>query len=310
MLTLDLVIIHYNENKYIPKLFESIKAQSFKPKKIFFVDNFSEKDPTTELKKQKGLDIECIRTQKNLFFAAGTNIGLRKALNDNPDVIGILNADTRFEKNCFKTLMSFLENNSTTIGVSPKILNYAGNKVIFKPIKYSRFLRKFSTTEATESTQTDALGGAHAFIRTNVLKNTGIFYEPFYHGTEDLYLNYKLRKLGKMFYLPEAVGYHRDWNEDRPARNPKSQGYLQISARNSYVYSIKTKDPFLFLMNSLSFAKNILFCLLFSINSPNERNLYKDKVKGFLWGVSETFYHLSNNSKYLDTHIDYDKIRV
>ena len=306
MLTLDLVIIHRNESKYLSKLFNSIRTQNLRPRKIFFVDNFSDEDPINEINRYKDLNIEYIRTTKNLFFTAGTNIGLRKAIKNNPDVIGILNADTYFEKDCFKILINFLENHPNTIGVSPKVLNYLGKSVIFYPIKYSKYRKLFTSGDETKISKTDALGGAHSFIKTNALKKTGIFYEPFYHGTEDMYLNFKLRRLGKLYYLPTAIGYHRDWNEDRPMRNTKSEKYLQLSSRNSYVYSIKTKDPILFITSVLSFPKNIILCVLDSKNT----NIYINKMKGFLWGVSETGYHLFNNDKYITTHIDYNTIPI
>lgn len=287
MVQFAIVIIHYNENKYIDKLFDSIKKQTLYPDKIVFVDNNSPINPKDQLLKNKIKNLKFIRTTENVYFAPGTNIGIREALKSNPKIIGILNADMYFDKNCFKTIFDYLEKNPKTVAVNPKVFNYAATSVISHPAE------KFDEKNPRKA---DVIGGANLFVRTDALKLTGLFYEPFYHGTEDIYLSEKLKKIGKLEYVQEAIAYHRDWNEDRPNRNPKNPFYIKLSNRNNLVYIFRTKDSILYIKAVLGFIKNLIKYLITSSESKLD---YKSRIEGFIWGHSEALFHLTNNEKYL-----------
>ena len=102
---ISIVIPTYNEEKYLPKLLDSIKKQSFKDYEIIIADNNS-KDKTRQIAKKYGCKIV-----KGGSPAEGRNNGGKAAKYD----ILFMDADTILLKNFLKNFLNLIKENKLDI---------------------------------------------------------------------------------------------------------------------------------------------------------------------------------------------------
>lgn len=125
---IGIIILNYNNWNDTKVCIKSILSSYIKEKyKIYLVDNHSIKKPDRQLMELiKRNDITLIINKTNLGYAAGNNVGINQALNDNCDAILISNNDVKFLKNSIQRLYQFLYNNPKVGIVGPKIIDKKG----------------------------------------------------------------------------------------------------------------------------------------------------------------------------------------
>ncbi|MCL5969947.1 MAG: glycosyltransferase family 2 protein, partial [Patescibacteria group bacterium] len=122
MKKIAIVILNFNGTKDTIECLESINKLSAAD--IAFsviIDNGSKEKFKVESSKLKVGDINIIRSEENLGFAGGNNIGIKYALKNGADYIFILNNDTILDKNLIKELLVVMESDEKIGVVVPKI---------------------------------------------------------------------------------------------------------------------------------------------------------------------------------------------
>lgn len=124
----SVVILNYNGKALTSECIRSVLKSTYKLYEIVVVDNGSTDGSYAFLKKNFGSikNIRIIRSDKNLFFTGGFNLGAKKSKGD---WIILLSNDIVIDKNCIKELLICSENNSRNL-IQPKILRYDNKKVI------------------------------------------------------------------------------------------------------------------------------------------------------------------------------------
>lgn len=110
--------------------------------KIVIVDNFSQDDSCTIFNKlyENDRTVNLIFNSENNGYAAGNNIGIKYALNNNAEYIWVLNNDTVVDKNCLKELLLTKKNNVTSM-IGAKVCNYYDKeKVLYWNYKLDDYL--------------------------------------------------------------------------------------------------------------------------------------------------------------------------
>jgi GT2 family glycosyltransferase len=289
IIKITLVIIYYNELQYLNKLFETLLAQTIKADNIIFVNNNSPDDPSEIIEKyRKILNIDYVTIKENLFFTRGMNLGIRRAFSTNPDIIGLMNSDMWCDLNMIEEIKKYFVNNQDVIALTPNIKDLEDTKSVFYPLKYIGFFGKSVPINTTNDSDTDFLTGASLFVRTSVLKKTGLFYEPYFHGTEDFELCDKLRKEGKLKYIYSTNIHHQSIKEKK---NKVSLQLEKLNSKNWYIYCLRNKPSNLILIK-LALLKNI-------VGTIKGNTIDKQRLFGKLEGIKETFFHLTNKNKYL-----------
>lgn len=113
----SIIIVNRDGSRHLPALIDSLIDQTYKNFEVIFVDNAS-KDNSCEIMKLSELTIKIIELKDNLGFAEANNIGLRSA---SGELIGILNNDTRADKNWLYDLVSTLRYRPNAAAVTSKI---------------------------------------------------------------------------------------------------------------------------------------------------------------------------------------------
>ncbi len=213
-----IIIVNYNGKEYLPDCLGSLSdldypADSYK---IFFVDNNST-DNSVNYVKNNFPEVEIIENQENLGFAQGNNLAMKKALAQDFDYISLINQDTISEPDFLKRLLAVAEKEEKIAAVQPRLMLYPekdkvnslGNSIHFLGFGFSsggyqEFKGELEPKEITYAS------GAAVLIKSQILKEIGLFDPDFFMYHEDLDLGWRMRMAGyKIMLAPDAVVYHK-----------------------------------------------------------------------------------------------------
>ncbi|KKQ96816.1 MAG: hypothetical protein A3G66_01350 [Candidatus Levybacteria bacterium RIFCSPLOWO2_12_FULL_39_17] len=210
--------------------FSNISKKEFEFEKVV-VDNGS-KDGSIEQIRKKFNDVIIIENQKNLGFAGGNNEGIRFALKSGADFVMLLNNDTIVHSGLVKNLLEPLEHDSVG-GVVPKIyfekgyefhkdrykesdkgkvIWYAGGKMDWENLIGENIgVDEVDHGQFDIRMETDLATGCCFMVRSDVLKNVGMFDDRYFLYYEDADLSQRIKKAGhKIIYEPAAIVWHKN----------------------------------------------------------------------------------------------------
>ena len=225
-------IVTYNTN--LEDLTQIISCfQKTKLKFKLWISDNSEKDTLRNFIKNFSDDrIEYIFNNSNNGFGSGHNVVLKKLMDNNfkekAEFHIILNADITFEENTIEKMADYMRKNPEIGQIGPKIYESSGevNKscrllptplnLIFRrffPIKsivdkmdYNYEMRWCDYNSIME---VPILSGCLMFIRTDILKNVGMFDTRYFMYMEDYDLCRRIGQKYKVIFYPEVKIIHK-----------------------------------------------------------------------------------------------------
>lgn len=247
------IILTWNGEKYLSKLFKSLKDLNYPQEKIKFIiiDSNSTDKTIGFLENLKWNNLQIIKLEKNIGFAAGNNMGMRSALENNADYVVLLNQDTFVEPNFLIELIKSAETEKNIGVVQPLILYYdkpeeissAGNELNYLGYGWCGFNHQLFKNYKlqTASRKITYASGAAVLYKVPILKKIGLFDENYfsYYEDTDICLRAKLSGYGTIL-APKAICYHDN-------RNPVSKNkirYFWLEKNRVYLllkfYELKT----------------------------------------------------------------------
>jgi GT2 family glycosyltransferase len=191
---------------------------------IVLVDNGSA-DGSAERLGTEFPEIRLIRNEKNLGFPAGNNVGLRDALQRNPDYFLLLNNDTLVAPDFLSKMVNVGESDKKIGAVNPKILYfepsdriwYAGG--FYKPWWSTGKVRGQNHRDVgkyNETTEVTFITGCAFLIKADVVRQIGLLDEVFFLGFEDLDWSVRILQAGyRAYYVGSAVVWHKSSYDTR-----------------------------------------------------------------------------------------------
>ncbi|MFA6272562.1 MAG: glycosyltransferase family 2 protein [Patescibacteria group bacterium] len=207
---LYIIIVTWNGEKYIYDCLSSVYNQPELDFGVIVVDNGSN-DRTVEIIKEKFGNVTLIENKKNLGFAGGNNIGIKKALSLGADYVALLNQDTEVSNNFVSACVNYLADHKDAGMVSPIVLYPNNNRIWFAGSRIFRGVEilKHPTTKVGEhinkkaimndevkSFGADWLSGCALFIRKSVFDKIGFIDEKFFMYGEDVDFSLRAVKAG------------------------------------------------------------------------------------------------------------------
>lgn len=227
-ISISIIIVHYKVKKELLECLESIyKSKPQVNFEIIVVDNdeqnFIQKDLNIKFPK-----VKYIKSNKNLGFGAGNNLGAKYALGK---YLFFLNPDTIIFNNSINALLSTLKNNNNIGIVSPLVVdeklksfktqNYKEINIKNAVFSFS-FLRKFfpkkniyndsnlNNWDKKSLLEVEAVPGAALMISNKLFKKINGFDERFFLYFEEYDLSEKVKSIGyKLFINPKSVVSHQ-----------------------------------------------------------------------------------------------------
>jgi len=206
----SIVVLNCNGAMWLPKCFETIRAQTIIPQiEAIMVDNRSTDDSVAVARKLLA-DFPCaaiVRNSENLGFCEGNNSGARVARGR---WLLFLNNDTWLEPDCMEKLIAGTEKLGAAAS-TPLVLNYPDNSYQdFGFYGFDLFGLSSPSAVAAGTREIFIAGGCSYLIRAEVFNQLGMFDAEFFIYSDDADLSWRVWLAGyKVAGIFEARLHHR-----------------------------------------------------------------------------------------------------
>src|SRR5690348_7234682 len=185
--SVSIITVNYNHHHLTEALLHSIFFKNTYPQiEIIVVDNGSTTNPVPAWQEYFS-DVKFIRSEVNLGFAGGNNVGIRAATGD---YLFLVNNDTEFTENLVEVLVCTLDNHPSCGVVSPKIryynkpnvLQYAGYTEMNYYTCRNHCIGQFEEDKGQYDNRTGITGFAHGaamMIKREAIEKAGLMAENF-----------------------------------------------------------------------------------------------------------------------------------
>ena len=267
---LSIITVNYNGLKDTCELIDSIPFND--TMEVIVVDNASKQNEATLIKK-KYPKVNIIRSDTNLGFAGGNNLGIKAAKGK---YIFLINNDTIIKDFDFDSLINRLESSPKIGVVCPKI-KFTWGKMLIQFAGYTP-LSKITVRNKAIGFGEDDLGqydiphptpyahGAAMLIKRDVIDKVGLMPECYFLYYEELDWSMMITRAGyEIWYEPACTIYHKE---------------SQTTGQNSPLrtYYITRNRLLLVKRNWEGITKYISYFYLFFLVAP--RDIIKNTIKG------------------------------
>ncbi|MDD4968792.1 MAG: glycosyltransferase [Paludibacter sp.] len=219
MINVSIVLYNHSLSEICP-LIECLRKSTI-VSQVFLIDNSPIENPDF-----KTFGANYHFTGKNLGYGAAHNIAVRQTIEQEIPYHLVINPDISFDPKILSEIEEFMNNNSDIGLLMPKILYPNGEiqylcKLIPTPFDLivRRFLPKSWTQKRIEKFELRSSGynkvmnvpylsGCFMFLRTEALKQAGLFDERFFMYPEDIDLTRRIHKHYRTVFYPYATIIH------------------------------------------------------------------------------------------------------
>ena len=207
-MSIAVILVNYNGLADTLECIESLKNCN-SATEIFVIDNGSNNDESIEIL-NKYPNVQTIRTEKNLGFAGGNNIAIKKALDEGFEYIMLLNNDTIVDKNFISYLVEVTNEHTVALPNMfyydyPEELWFGGGKIHRLSGKVSHLQRA-----DTKPYEINFATGCCVMVHRSVFEHCGLLSEEYFMYCEDMDFSIRLQQMGiKILMQPAAKIWHK-----------------------------------------------------------------------------------------------------
>ena len=238
MARIQIQIVGWNHKRYLTRLFESLRTQSFKDFSVIYIDNAST-DGSLNLVREKFPEVTVLKNNNNLGFTGAHNQGFQLALSkwpvselDNRFVL-VLNPDIVATPTFLEELVRAAEKNPRAASFGGKLMKMFATEGLDRELEQvdsseildSTGITKFKTgrfadrgagetdTNQYQEGEVWGISGAALFVRAGAaeaIRHDEFVFDPdFFAYKEDVDLAWRFQRAGySAFYAPKAIAYH------------------------------------------------------------------------------------------------------
>lgn len=287
---ISIITVNYNGFALTCAMIDSVHQKVTSQFEIIVVDNGSKNDEALLLK-EKYPDITVIRSEDNLGFAGGNNLGIKAAKGD---YLMFMNNDTEVEDDSLHFLAQRLDSNLELGAVCPKIRFYAQPRLIqfagYTPLSRITMRNSLIGFKEIDHGQyanmriTPFMHGAAVMVRKSVLDKAGLMPECYFLYYEELDWSERLHDAGyKIAYEPMATVFHKESATTGQA-SPLRTYYI---TRNRLLFASRNRKGLTKFL-SLTYQLTIALPKAVAINAFHSR---KDLVSASFKGAFDFIKH-------------------
>ena len=208
------VIVNRNAGDLLRRALGALAEQTVTPRSVIVVDNASTDGSADGLGDlYEGVDV--VRLDSNVGFAAGNNVGIRRA--ERCDWVALLNPDAFPERDWLERLLRAADDHPEFGFLTSRLVNAAeperldgtGDIYHVSGVAFRRDHGKRIEDGTTRAGEIFAACAAAAMYRRDALLDVGCFDESFFCYYEDVDLAFRLRLAGhRCLYVPGSVVHH------------------------------------------------------------------------------------------------------
>lgn len=268
----SIIIVNYNGISDTLALIESLYLYNTYKSEIIVVDNGSKVDETYQINKIYP-DVITIRSDKNLGFAGGNNLGIKHSKGD---AIFFINNDTIVCMDGINLLIENLFSDPQIGGISPKIkFHFPPNNIQFAgytELSQYTLRNKLIGFNCPDNEKYNALSetfylhGAAMLIKRSVIDAIGGIPEYYFLYYEEIDWSLRMRNSGyKLIYNPNYTIFHKE-SQSTGQDSPLRTYYL---VRNRLLFASKNR-----------IGKNRWISILFQTSLSIPKDIMKSIIKG------------------------------
>jgi len=287
----SIVSINYNGAAVTCEMLESLKKISYPNIEVIIVDNASKEDPKSIVQNHPW--IKFIRSERNLGFAGGNNLGFKEATGK---YFLMLNNDTEVPIDFLEPLVERMELDANIGCVSPKIIFHHSPGVLqfagFNPI--NPFTVRGTAIgygmqddgRFDQSHPTSRAHGAAMMVSRKVVEEIGLMADLYFLYYEEMDYCERIKRAGySIWYESRSTIFHKESMSTGKGSTLKTY-YL---TRNRILFQRRN-------VKGITLFISILFLMIVSI--PKNTILYllkgkMDMLKAFYQGV---YWNLKNHN--------------
>lgn len=289
MCDLSFITVNFNGQSDTFELINSIinvvKSVSYE---VIVVDNGSKVDEATQIKERylSYNNVIVIRSEKNLGFAGGNNLGVRVAKGR---YVMLINNDTIVPNDSYSQILDYMRDNPDVGCVSPKILFYEPSGTIqfagYTPLSNITIRNRLIGFGEHDNSQYDTISdtpychGAAMIIPSKVIDSVGLMSELYFLYYEELDWCTAIGESGfKLKYVPVCSVIHKE-SRSTGQGSPLRTYYI---TRNRLLYTWRHRKG-LVLFLSICYQICVAAPKAIAVNILKRRfDLLKPIIKGVL----------------------------
>ena len=258
-------IVYYQDQESLLNLLASLEQQSLKPGRVFISDNNSVQSLTL---KNYSFPVQITKLDENKGFAAGANVALKNAINNNFSNLMLLSQDVILDSSSAEKMIAELVRSKGI--VYPTMYNRNTNSVFSKGGTVNKISGSIKLSTASTPKNPEWADGSCLVFTKEVFKSVEGFYEKFFMYFEDV--DYCYRAKSKGFVLSHI--------DTKVSQTPKGPNPL-LRSRNSVIFARRTGS---ILLKSSVTKRNILgaFVLFARLRIKDAVNRFKGVVQGWV----------------------------
>lgn len=238
------VIPTHKGQEVIERCLSSLYKSPYEPKEVIVVDNAS-RDGTQQKVAASFPQVKLIRSEKNLGFAGGSNLGLRHS---SGDIILFLNDDAYIRDDLLEQVVNALKEEPRAAILGCKLLypdgktfQHAGGILHPSGLTRHRGYGEEDRGQYEEREEVEYVTGACMAVWRWVLEDFGLMDEGFYPGYyEEVDLCQRVIKAGlKVIYEPGAVAFH----QESVTSKKSSFGFFLLYHKHRWEFVLKHFSP-------------------------------------------------------------------
>ncbi len=218
-----IIVLNWNGKQHLDTCLRSVFSQRFDSFGVLLVDNGST-DGSVDFVRQNFPEVEVIALPKNLGFAEGNNVGIRRALKDESiQYIVTLNNDTEVAPDWLEQLVAIVERDKKIGAVCSKMLYFQERNKLdaagdyLQPGSFKVVTRGHSEIDQGQYDTLEECFSARAgaaLYRREMLEDISLdgdyFDRHYFAYIEDTDLSIRARLRGwKIMYAPASRVYHK-----------------------------------------------------------------------------------------------------
>jgi GT2 family glycosyltransferase len=292
----SIILLNYNGVKYIQSCIDSILKSDYRNFELIVVDN-SSSDQSLDIVEREFQDnrITIIRSDRNLGFAAGNNLGVRHAKGN---YVVLLNIDTVVEEQWLTQLIRLMESDGTIGVAQPKLLSLTNRSVYDSAGDYIDFygnnFRLAGEWEEKDEGQYDTIReifsarGAALITRKEIVEKVGLFDEDFFMTFEDIDFCWRVRLFGKRItFVPTSTVYHKGRgitvNDASMVSHLDMHGFKNVKSCMIKNYDLAHMIRYAILPTVADIITLFFLIEPFLTQTENKWARISGKLKGYLW---------------------------
>lgn len=279
-----IILVNYNGAKFNGECIKSIKESTYRNYEIIVVDNASNDNSVELLEAQFKNDITIIKSDINLGFSEGNNLGIKHALEKECEFILLLNNDTTIAKDMIEVMVekSIIKNNAV---ISPKIYYYdnpntiwsAGAKMEWKRgIPAQNGLNEDDNNVYDNEELVEIATGCCLLFNKYIIEKVGLLSNEYFLYYEDTDFTTKIVRSGfDIVYLPTAKMYHK---VSASTGGVESSNYIYYNTRNRLIFNGKYNKSNRATYIPYFYVTRIIKCIKWCLSG--RRDLMKASIDG------------------------------